>query len=279
MSPLRFVNVENDNCRGHAAGRAATWIAVFLVAILWRGASGDAPGTAPATTQPADANGYQTCPASADGIGKVYMGREIAQVMGHLAAGWLERPEREKEEQPRKAIELIGFKPSDVVADIGAGTGYFSFRIAARVPRGKVLAEDIQPEMLGIVRSQAKTLGVKNVEGILGTVEDPKLPAEAVDVVLMVDAYHEFDHPREMMLAIVKSLKVGGRVVDVEYRGEDPDVNIKPHHKMTEAQARKEMAAVGLGFVKTYDDLPQQHLMVFQKNDPATQPATRPATP
>jgi ubiquinone/menaquinone biosynthesis C-methylase UbiE len=208
---------------------------------------------------------YSTTRPSSDGIGKVYMGREIAQVMGHLAAGWLERPEREREEQPTRAIELIQLKPTDVVADIGAGTGYFSFRMAAKVPRGKVLAVDIQPEMLDLMRALSKRNSVTNVEPVLGTIEDPKLPENAVDVVLMVDAYHEFDHPREMMLAIVKSLKAGGRVIDIEYRGEDPNVAIKPHHKMTEAQATREMEAVGLTHVKTYDDLPQQHLMIFEK--------------
>jgi ubiquinone/menaquinone biosynthesis C-methylase UbiE len=221
---------------------------------------------APPTTRPtSDAPVYSTTRPSDDGIGKVYLGREIAQVMGHLGAGWLERPERERDEEPNKAIALIQLKPTDVVADIGAGTGYFSFRIARRVPRGKMLAEDIQPEMLDMIDRRARRAGYDNVQTVLGTVEDPKLPANGVDVVLMVDAYHEFDHPREMMLAIVKALKPGGRVIDLEYRGEDPSINIKPHHKMTQAQAIKEMAAVGLKHVKTFEDLPQQHLMVFEK--------------
>jgi precorrin-6B methylase 2 len=221
--------------------------------------------SAQAATRPAAADIYQTIDPSPDGIGKVYMGREIAQVMGHLGAGWLERAAREREEQPRKAIELMELRPGDVVADIGAGTGYFSFRIAEKVPKGKVLATDIQPEMLDIITATARKKGVTNVEPVLGTVEDPKLPDSAEDVVLMVDSYHEFDHPREMMLAVVKSLKSGGRVIDIEYRGEDPNVNIKPHHKMTEAQAKKEMEAVGLKWVKTLDDLPQQHMMIFEK--------------
>lgn len=208
---------------------------------------------------------YTTTQPSSDGIGKVYLGREIAQVMGHLGAGWLERPEREREEAPTKAIELMQLKPTDVVADIGAGTGYFSFRIAPKVSKGKVLAEDIQPEMLDMMNKTAEQNHVTNVQTILGTVEDPKLPEKGVDVVIMVDAYHEFDHPYEMMTAIVKALKPGGRVIDLEYRGEDPEVNIKPHHKMTQAQAIKEMKFVGLTHVKTYDDLPQQHLMVFEK--------------
>jgi ubiquinone/menaquinone biosynthesis C-methylase UbiE len=216
-------------------------------------------------TRAAEPSVYATTRPSSDGIGKVYMGREIAQVMGHLGAGWLERPDREREEQPTKAIELMALKPTDVVADIGAGTGYFSFRIAKKVPKGKVLAVDIQKQMLDIMNRIAKREGVMNVEPVLGTIEDPNLPEAGVDLALMVDAYHEFDHPREMMVAIVKALKPGGRVVDIEYRGEDPDVEIKPHHKMTEAQAIKEMTAVGLRHVKTFNDLPQQHLMIFKK--------------
>jgi len=222
---------------------------------------GDTPGPA---TQPI----YTTTRPSYDGIGKVYMGREIAQVMGHAGADWLERDDREHEEAPSKAIALMELLPSDVVADIGAGTGYFSFRIALRVPRGRVLAEDIDPDMIRDMQTTIRKNGVGNVTPVLGTVEDPKLPHGAVDVVLMVDAYHEFDHPREMMEAIVKSLRPGGRVIDLEYRGEDPLVMIKPHHKMTEAQAIKEMSAVGLRHLKTVEDLPQQHFMVFRKPQP-----------
>ena len=208
---------------------------------------------------------YEIRPASQDGIGKFYMGREIAHVMGHEGAEWLERPEREREEEPQKLLELMSLRPADVVADIGAGTGYFSFRIAALVPEGKVLAVDIQPEMLDLLKEAAGKRGVKNVEPVLGKVDNPNLPESAVDVALFVDAYHEFDHPREMMAAIVRALKPGGRVVLVEYRGEDPDVPIKPLHKMTEAQAKKEMAAVGLIHVETLKDLPRQHVMIFQK--------------
>lgn len=193
------------------------------------------------------------------------MGREIANVMGHLAAWWLDRPGREQEEQPHKVTEAMELKGDEVVADIGAGTGYFSFRIAPLVPKGKVLAEDIQPQMLAILRKRSKEKGIENVEPVLGTVTDPKLPAAGVDVVLFVDSYHEFDHPREMMEAILASLKPGGRVIDVEYKAEDPNVQILPHHKMTEAQAIKEMSAVGLKHVKTIDDLPQQHVMIFEK--------------
>ena len=215
----------------------------------------------PATSQPV----YSTTRESQDGIGKVYMGREIAQVMGHQGIHWLERQSRELEEQPRKAIEMMELKAADVVADIGAGSGYFSFRMASKVPEGKVLAVDIQKEMVDEVNKIAAEKKITNVQTILSTIEDPKLPEGKVDVALMVDAYHEFDHPREMMDGIVKGLKPGGRVVLVEYRAEDPNVMIKPHHKMTIEQAKKEMAAVGLKFVESKEDLPQQHFMVFQK--------------
>ena len=238
--------------------------ACFLLGCVALASRADSPASAPATRPAADSV-YSTTRPSFDGIGKVYMGREIAQVMGHPGADWLERPGREREEQPSKALALMELRPDNVVADIGAGTGYFSFRMAKLVPRGKVLAEDIEPAMLRDIERLARAQGVRNVETVLGTTEDPKLPENGVDVVVMVDAYHEFDHPREMMLAIVKSLKPGGRVIDLEYRGEDPAVQIKPNHKMTEAQAVKEMAAVGLKHVKTIEDLPQQHLMVFQK--------------
>jgi ubiquinone/menaquinone biosynthesis C-methylase UbiE len=206
---------------------------------------------------------YSTTRPSPDGIGKVYMGREIARVMSHEGADWLERPGREAEEAPTKAIDLMGLKPTDVVADIGAGTGYFSFRIAKRVPQGKVLAEDIDSQMIDDLRATIRQNKIPNVTPVLGTIEDPKLPDSSVDVVLMVDAYHEFDHPREMMDAIVRALKPGGRVIDLEYRGEDPTVAIKPHHKMTQKQMIAEMAAVGLKHLKTIDDLPQQHFFVF----------------
>jgi ubiquinone/menaquinone biosynthesis C-methylase UbiE len=221
-----------------------------------------AAATAPApSTQPV----YTTTRQSPDGIGKVYMGREIARVMSHEGALWLERQGRERDEAPSKAIAMMDLKPGDVVADIGAGTGYFSFRIARKLPQGRVLAEDIDEEMIKDLQRTIHNTGLTNVEPLLGTIEDPKLPANGVDVVLFVDAYHEFDHPREMMEAIVKALKPGGRVVDLEYRAEDPKVMIKPHHKMSEAQAIKEMGAVGLVHLKTLEDLPQQHFMIFQK--------------
>ena len=202
---------------------------------------------------------------SPDGIGKFYMGREIAQVMGHIAAGWLERPTREAEEQPSKLVKALKLKPNDIVADVGAGTGFFSFRIAPQLTGGKVLAVDIQPEMLDIIKYLQKQKKITNVETVLATESNPNLPPESVDLALMVDAYHEFSYPREVMQGIVRSLKPGGRVVQVEYRAENPFVLIKPLHKMTEKQARKEMQAVGLVWRETNNVLPQQHILVFEK--------------
>lgn len=202
---------------------------------------------------------------SPDGIGKFYQGREIAQVMGHTGALWLERPSREAEEQPSKIITGLNLKPNDVVADIGAGTGYLSFRIAPVIPKGKVLAVDIQPEMLDMIKFLKKETNISNVEPILATVANPNLPPESVDLAIMVDAYHEFEYPLEVMQGIVNALKPGGRVVLVEYRGENPFVMIKALHKMSQKQAIKEMQAVGLLWRETKNLLPQQHLMVFEK--------------
>ncbi len=202
-------------------------------------------------------------PTSADGTGKFYQGRDIAQVMGHQGAGWLERSGRQEEERTDLLIDALDLQPDDVVADIGAGSGYFTFRISPRVPRGKVLAVDIQPEMLEMIQKKQQEAGGTNVQTILGTVDDPRLPSDSVDWVLLVDAYHEFSHPYEMMRDVADALTPGGRVALVEYREEDPSVMIKPRHKMTEAQAVREMKAVGLKLLKNRDVLPQQHLMIF----------------
>jgi len=199
-----------------------------------------------------------------DGIGKFYLGREIARVMGHEGADWLERPEREREEHTGQMVEQLELKPGEVVADIGAGTGYLSRRLAKKiVPGGRVLAVDIQPEMLTLLTNKMATLGITNVVPILGSVSDPALPPGSVDLAILVDVYHEFAYPREMMLGICRALRPNGRVVFVEFRGEDPGVPIKPLHKMTEAQVRKEMSALPLRWVKTSEALPWQHLIVF----------------
>ncbi len=204
---------------------------------------------------------------NSDGIGKVYLGREIAQVMGYEGASWLERYRRDGEEQPQKVINDLNLKPTDVVADIGAGTGYFSVRIAPRVPRGKVLAVDVQPEMIEILTTLKTKKHLSNIESILGSATDVNLPSESVDVALMVDAYHEFEYPKEVMTSIVKALKPKGKAVLVEYRAENPLILIKGLHKMTQSQVKKEMEAVGLTYLETKSDLPQQHLMIFEKQN------------
>ncbi len=198
-----------------------------------------------------------------DGIGKFYMGREIAQVMGHQGAGWLERSSRGLEERPQLAIDLLQLQPTDVVADIGAGTGYFAFRMAAQA--AKVYTVDVQPEMLEMIESIQTERQIHNIERILGDETDTHLPAASIDLALMVDAYHEFAYPREMMRSIVKGLKPGGRVALLEYKLENPLIAIKKLHKMSQAQVKAEMAAVGLTFVETQHGLPQQHLLIFRK--------------
>jgi SAM-dependent methyltransferase len=208
---------------------------------------------------------YQLGEASRDGIGKFYMGREISHVMGHLGAGWLERPNREREERTDLLLQNLALKATDHVADLGAGTGYFSFPIAQQVGSGKVLAVDIEPEMLRLVEQRKLVDGVDNIDTVLASEKSPNIPNASVDVVLLVDAYHEFSYPREVMTGVVKGLKPGGRVVLVEYRGEDRSVPIKLLHKMTQRQAIKEMSAVGLQWLRTDDYLPQQHVMVFTK--------------
>ncbi|MEM1080578.1 MAG: class I SAM-dependent methyltransferase [Pseudomonadota bacterium] len=206
---------------------------------------------------------------SRDGIGKVYMGREISHVMGHLGAGWLERPSREREERTDLLINNLPLEADDVVADIGAGTGFFTFPIAQRVPEGRVLAVDIQQEMLDMIEARKVDDAMPNIETVLGNIDHPNLPSNSVDLILMVDAYHEFSHPYEMGLAMVDALTPGGVIVLIEYRAEDVFVPIKPLHKMSEAQAIAEMEAIGLNHQRTEDFLPQQHFMVFEKPQPA----------
>ena len=203
---------------------------------------------------------------SFDGTGKVYMGREIAQVMGHQGAGWLERSDRATEEQPQKMVAALGLKATDVVADIGAGTGYISQLLARQVPDGSVLAVDVQPEMVALLKRRIQTSKIANIQPRLGTEQSPELPPASIDLAIMVDAYHEFSYPQEMMTGIVSALKPDGRVVLAEYRGEDPKVFIKPHHKTTQKQIQRELNAVGLKLLKNESVLPQQHLLFFGKS-------------
>jgi ubiquinone/menaquinone biosynthesis C-methylase UbiE len=198
--------------------------------------------------------------------GRIYFGREIAAATPHLGgAEWLDWPTRENTELPDRLVGNMDLRPSDVVADIGAGSGYLTFRIAERVPSGRVLAVDIQQEMLDEIEIRRDSLGIRNVETVLGSDRSPNLADESVDVAIMVAAYHEFYYPWEMMNGILGALRPGGKVVLVEYRGEDPTIDVSSHHRLTEAQARMEMEAVGLVFRYSRDILPQQHFMVFEK--------------
>jgi SAM-dependent methyltransferase len=176
--------------------------------------------------------------------------------MGHQGASWLERPTRESEERTDLLLDALALKPGEIVADIGAGTGYFSWRMAQRVgEKGKIYAVEIQQEMLDLLMANMKKRGVADrIVPVLGTVQDPKLPPASIDTILMVDVYHEFDFPFEM-----------ARAMFVEYRGEDPEVPIKPLHKMTEAQVKKEMSVHPVTFERMFTQLPQQHIMVFRK--------------
>jgi ubiquinone/menaquinone biosynthesis C-methylase UbiE len=236
-------------------------VALCFAALVLAGAPG--PARQPAAKVPRYETRQEHDP---DGIGKFYLGREIAQVMGHQAADWLERSTREKEEAPTKMLAALKLKPGEVVADVGAGSGYHTFRMAKLVgPRGKVYAVDIQPEMLAIIRGRMKAEKVKNVEPVKGTETDPKLPVGAVDLILMVDVYHEFSHPYEMGQGLVQALKPGGRLVFVEFRLEDPKVPIKLVHRMSEKQVLKEMAPFPLRHVRTLEFLPWQHVIIFEK--------------
>ena len=216
---------------------------------------------------PASAARYEAGPRTRDGIGKYYFGREISQVMGHLGAGWLERAEREEEERTDLLLEALRLRPGDVVADFGAGSGYFTWRIAQRVgPAGRVHAVEVQPLMLELLQANLTRRGLADrVLPVLGTASDPKLPEGALDLILLVDVYHELEFPFEVTAALARALKPGGRLVLVEYRGEDPEVPIKPLHKMTVAQVRRELAVHPLEFVENLGVLPRQHLLVFRR--------------
>ena len=206
------------------------------------------------------------------GIGKFYLGREIAGVMGYgpggQGAAWLERSAREREERLSLLVKSLRLKPGMVVADVGAGSGVISLLMAEQLlPNGKVLAVDVQREMLDRLQQRSKKLGVQNVEPVLGTSTSPMLPAISIDLALFVDVYHEFEYPYEMMSAISKALKPGGRAVFVEYRKEDPTVPIKLVHKMSVAQVRKEISQQEflLEWKETIGVLPRQHIIVFER--------------
>ena len=206
--------------------------------------------------------------------GRSYMGREIADVMSYQGADWLVRPEREEEERPDEMLDALKIRPGDVVADVGAGVGYTSVRLSRRVgPKGKVYATDVQPQMIRMLKDNLKTAKVANVEPVLCTPTDPKLPENSVDLAILIDVYHECSAPSATLAGLRKALKPGGRLVLVEFRAEDPDVPIKPEHKMTVAQVRKEIEPRGFAFKELQDFLPWQHILVFEKPTGAAEKA------
>ncbi len=238
----------------HKHLRHSVWAALLMLACAAPASALDAPPV------------YEQKAPSADGIGKRYMGREIAQVMGWQGAAWLEREEREREERTDLLLSELALKPGLVVADVGAGTGYIARRMATLVgPMGVVYAVDVQPQMISMLQSLAAKAGLAQIQPVLGAVDDVRLPAASVDLAIMVDVYHELEFPREVLASIVRALKPGGRVVFVEYRAEDPRVPIKALHKMSEAQVRREAAVLALNWERTANGLPWQHVIVFRK--------------
>lgn len=211
-------------------------------------------------------NSYSFKSPSFDGIGKVYMGREISFVMGFEGMSWLERRSREQEESVSLAIKNLPVTPSSIVADIGAGSGYYTFKIAPKVPQGKVYAVDIQEAAISYLKSKSKELGFSNVIPVMGSEKSPNLPDNSIDLAILVDVYHELEFPVEMLEAIRKSLKPEGKLLLIEYRGEDPEVAIKPLHKMTVKQAEKELSANGFKLVDNGKFMKIQHFLVFEKN-------------
>jgi ubiquinone/menaquinone biosynthesis C-methylase UbiE len=247
--------------RVRRSGRAEPWCARVLWAVLAGCLIPAGGASAEEACPPVDARPQ----ARGDGAGRFYLGRELAEVMGHQGADWLERPEREQEERPSELVRTLAPGPADVIADIGAGTGYFTFRLAPLVPRGRVIAVDIQPEMLTRLRDRQRQLGLRNVDTVLGTETDPGLPVNSVDLILMVDVYHEFARPCEMLRRMAAALRPGGRVALVEYRAEDERVPIRPSHRMTRRQAEREMSVAGLRLERSVPGLPWQHLLLFRK--------------
>jgi ubiquinone/menaquinone biosynthesis C-methylase UbiE len=203
------------------------------------------------------AGAYQTHPVT---------GRRIANVMGIGGAEWLDRPERETEENVEGALDVIGLRPGMTVAEVGAGTGYVALRMAKRVgSSGKVYANDVQPAMLELLRKNAAAAGIRNVQTVLGGEADPKLPAGQIDLIILVDVYHEFSQPQKMLQGIRAALKPGGRLVQLEYRKEDPNVPILPDHKMSVAEAKAEVQAEGFQLRQVLESLPRQHILIYSK--------------
>ncbi|RNL53439.1 class I SAM-dependent methyltransferase [Pedobacter jejuensis] len=202
---------------------------------------------------------------SANGTGKVYMGREIAYVMSFEGVEWLERNSRTQEENTTLALASLPIKSNSVVADIGAGSGFYTFRVAKRIPKGKVYAVEIQDEAIAYLKKKTLEDLLPNVEVIKGTEKSPNLPDNSIDLAFMVDVYHELQYPAAYLAALRKALKPNGQLLLLEYKEEDPTVAIKPEHKMSVKQAKKELGANGFKLVKNGTFLPLQHFLLFEK--------------
>ncbi|MEJ7736620.1 MAG: class I SAM-dependent methyltransferase [Chitinophagaceae bacterium] len=220
---------------------------------------------APLHAQQKQTNGYSYKKPSADGTGKIYMGREIATLMGAAGADWLERNNRQQEENTNLAISELPIADTSTVADIGAGTGYYTFRMASKLPKGKVYAVEIQDELISFLTNKKKDLGNTNVTVVKGNSQSPNLPENSIDLAIMVDVYHELLYPFEMLRSIRKALRPNGKILLLEYKAEDPSIAIKELHKMSVAQVTKELSANGFFLSYKGDFLPIQHFLIFQR--------------
>ncbi|WP_276497483.1 class I SAM-dependent methyltransferase [Pontibacter litorisediminis] len=210
-------------------------------------------------------NGYTYKTPGRGGIGKVYMGREIAGIISPAGGAWLERETREEQDKASLAIENMPLRPNSVVADIGAGVGYYTFRVAPKVPEGKVYAVEVQEEFVNALKKRAAERGVENVEVVKGGSQAINVPDSSLDLAFMVDVYHELEYPKEMLQAIHRALKPDGLLLLLEYRAEDPEVQVKELHKMTAEQVNKELSANGFVLHRQGEFLPRQHFLVFRK--------------
>ncbi|MBB1284556.1 class I SAM-dependent methyltransferase [Flavisolibacter sp. BT320] len=222
-------------------------------------------GTTGQSGRPATDTAYTYKTPHPDGTGKVYMGREIAHVMSASGAGWLERSSRQQEEDADAAIAALPLRPGSTVADVGAGSGYYTFRIARRVRQGRVYAVEVQDEFVASLQARAEREGASNVTVIRGSDQEPNLPDSSIDLAIMVDVYHELAYPKEMLVALHKALRPDGKLLLLEYRAEDPSIPIKALHKLSVAQAQKELAASGFVLAEYKQFLPIQHYLLFRK--------------
>ena len=232
-----------------------------LLLVLWLSAG----SSCQAQQEQKAAKTYTTKTPAPGGTGKVYMGREIARVIGTGGGGWLERSTRQEDENSLLAIDNMMLTPQSVVADIGAGTGFYTFKVAERVPKGKVYAIELQDAFITALKERKQETGLSNVEVVKGGTQSINVPDATLDLAFMVDVYHELEFPQEMLQAIHKALKPSGKLVLLEYRAEDPKVAIKKLHKMTAAQVKKELGANGFILHKQVDELPIQHFLMFEK--------------